>query len=117
MEILGKVDRRLVGVSPRTTIGAARRLAKTSSVDLLPVLQNGRLVGMVLGDDLERHPSEKEAGVSVEKIMRKPVFVSEDADANEVRKLLISHNLPRIPVVDSESSMVCVGTVSSSDLV
>ena len=107
------LDRRLVAVSPNTSLEAARRLSATSNVDLLPVLLDGRLVGIVLKEDLDRHA----AASKVSEIMKKPVFVLRDADLNEARKLVISHNLSRIPVVDSRFGMMCIGTVSSTALV
>jgi IMP dehydrogenase len=110
------IDRHLVAVSPQTSINAARRLAHGSTVSVLPVLLDGKLIGVLSQNTLNAERTEEELHEPVEKIMEKPIFVEEKADAKEARKILMNNNLTRIPVVDSKSSMICIGTVSSTDL-
>ena len=107
------VDRKLVAVSPETSVGAAKKLAHNSRVSMLPVVSGNRLVGMVEIEPI----AGKDDQLKVSQIMKKPVFVEQTGTLEDARKLIIEHGLSRLPVVDSARSMMCIGTISSSDLI
>ncbi len=110
--ISGLIDRKIVAVSPQTSVETARELAKRSGVGTLPVLSHGKLVGIVNNDHLKESIDGK-----IEKIMKKPVFAEKDSDVKKARKMIINNGLERLPIVESKSSMICIGTVSSTDLI
>lgn len=107
------VDRKIVAVAPEASVGSAKRLAQNSRVSMLPVLSNGKLVGLVEASSLSGENDAKTVG----SIMQKPVFIEENGSMEDARKLITEHGLSRLPVVDSPKSMMCVGTLSSSDLI
>ena len=107
------VDRKLVAIAPDASVGAAKKLAHNSRISILPVVSNKKLVGVIEIESI----SYKNPDMKVSEVMGKPVFVEESAMLEEARKIIIKKGLSRLPVVDSAKSMICVGTISSSDLI
>lgn len=112
------MDRKLVAVSRGASMKAALRLAKVSGVDMLPILENNELVGMVNMDEIQRYiakdPSRESD--SVRKISKRPVFIEAGESARSAIGKIIKSGLSRIPVVESRSTMRCIGTVNATDL-
>ncbi|EET90448.1 MAG: CBS domain-containing protein [Candidatus Micrarchaeales archaeon] len=105
------ISKKLVAVSRTTSVRNAVALAKGSNVDMLPVLDGEVLVGIARLEKLEG------AGEgTVEKAMDKPVFVERDSTIENASVEIINSGLGRIPVVDSRSSMKCIGIVAATDL-
>ena len=114
------MDRKLVAVSMSTTIKAAAKLVQTSGVGMLPVLSDGKLMGVVLEEELFEyimaHPGAEDQSKNVTLVMRKPVFAEADAPLETAIKKVADNNLTRLPIVDSVKNMQCVGIVSASEL-
>jgi len=116
-----------ITVSPDTTLPAANALMKEREIRHLPVLEKGRLVGIVSRGDL------REASISasinadqyelhfllnkltVGKLMtRKVRTVAPDALVVDAADLMTEHKIAGLPVVDAEGAVV--GIVTESDL-
>lgn len=132
-----------VTVSPDTPVLDAARLIVERSVGALPVLDEGRLVGIVTEGDLimqdakVQYPTyihlldgllfyppaerrfeaelKKAVGATVGELMSPdPVTVQVDAPVEDVATLMIDRDVSRLPVLDGET---LVGIVSKSDVV
>lgn len=101
--------RHAVSVSPRASTRTALKLIRDSNSSIVLVLEDDRLVGIASENDLSREGDVRSA-------MQKPVFVDADASPDSAIRLLMKSGLPMLPVVESSSSMRCIGIVSSSDL-
>ena len=112
------MSRRLVAVHPNTRVDVAIKLLKSTNVGLLPVISDGRLVGIIDDKLLLRYETEKSFSLDekVEYIMKKPVFVEMDSTVDASMKYVIEHGLTRLPVVNSDVDMKCVGVVSATEL-
>jgi CBS domain-containing protein len=116
-----------ITVSPDTALPAANALMKEKEIRHLPVLEKGRLVGIVSRGDL------REASISasinadqyelhfllnkltVGKLMtRKVRTVAPDALVVDAADLMTEHKIAGLPVVDAEGAVV--GIVTESDL-
>jgi len=116
-----------ITVSPDTTLPAANALMKEKQIRHLPVLEKGRLVGIVSRGDL------REASISasinadqyelhfllnkltVGKLMtRKVRTVAPDALVVDAADLMTEHKIAGLPVVDADGAVV--GIVTESDL-
>ena len=114
-------------VSPDATLPAANALMKEKKIRHLPVLEKGRLVGIVSRGDL------REASISasinadqyelhfllnkltVGKLMtRKGRTVTPDALVVDAADLMTEHKIAGLPVVDAEGAVV--GIITESDL-
>ncbi len=107
------MSRHIVGVSKTTTVESARKLMKSMHVELMPVISEGRLCGIVIDSDI----AYCEGNEAVGHIMRKPQFAEADSDSTEAAKKMVENAFPRLPVVDSRRNMHCIGIVSSTDIV
>lgn len=107
------LSRHIVSVSPNTNPKMALKLMEGSNVPMLPVLENGRLVGIVYERDLGRKGGNHD---SIEQLMERPLFVEKSEGIDSAIKYMLRHKLSRIPVVDSAIGMRCIGIVSSSEL-
>ncbi|MGC8478882.1 MAG: CBS domain-containing protein [Candidatus Micrarchaeia archaeon] len=113
------MDRKVVALSPDSTILVSARLIETSSVELLPVVEGGKLIGIIEGSAILNYTlkhGREELGAPIRPFMKPPLFVEKDEPVNSVVAKIISNNLTRIPVVDSKKSMKCIGIISASDL-
>ena len=111
------MNRHLVAVSPNTSIWNAIKLMKSSNVDLLLVLQDGRLMGIVDDAALADIHLTDASAAPVSGIMQEPLCLEEKSSVDDAVKYVIEHNLSRLPVVLSKKEMRCTGTVSSTELI
>lgn len=132
-----------VTVAPDTTVTEAARLMSERRIGALPVVDRGRMVGLVTEGDLimqdvrvhfptylsllggyvfapgasDRFESSlrKAVAATVSDVMtREPITVTADALVTDVATLLVERDIARVPVMDGDS---VVGIVSKSDIV
>jgi CBS domain-containing protein len=111
------MHKHIVGVAPTTKLYAAMHLLDTSKVPLLPVLDNNVLVGIVTKSIMAKALREMPDDTPISSIMSKPVFAAMSDDINDAAEKMIKRRLPRLPVVNNKKEMLCVGIVSSTDIV
>ncbi len=112
------MDKKLVAISHDASLKSALKLAKTAGVGMLPILDGDRLVGMVGTDDIQHYIS-KDPGrgeESVDTLSKAPVFLEANETRQSAMAKIIKNGLSRMPVVESRSTMRCLGTVNSTDL-
>ncbi len=115
-----------ITVSPGTTMPEADTLMKQGRIRRLPVVEDGRLVGIVtLGDMREASPSDATslsiyelnyliAQLRVEKIMtRDPITIAPDATIHDAAKLMLDHKIGGLPVIEKGH---LVGIITESDI-
>ena len=115
-----------VTVGPKTTLPEAHKIMKDRKFRRLPVVQQGRLVGIVtLGDVREAGPSSATtlsifelnyllAQLTVDRIMtRNVVTVSPEAAIREAANLMLQHEVGALPVVEGDQ---LVGIITESDI-
>ena len=116
-----------ITVDVLTSVKDADRLAKWHEIHMLPVLQKGRLVGVVTDRDLKsasasdvsRKKINKNrhalADREVQKIMTPdPVTVRYDCTLEEAVEKLLVHNITGLPVVNQQQKVI--GVITQSDL-
>lgn len=115
-----------ITVTPSTTVPEANTLMKQGRIRRLPVVDNGRLVGIVtLGDIREASPSDATslsiyelnylvAQLTIEKIMtRDPITITPDATIHKAARLLLEHKIGSLPVVADGR---LIGIITESDI-
>ncbi len=115
-----------ITIDPRTTLPEAHKLMKECHIRRLPVVDRGKLVGILtLGDIREASPSDATslsifelnyllARLSVEKLMtRDPITIAPGATIREAAQLMLEHKIGGLPVVESEK---LVGIITESDI-
>ena len=102
-------------VSPNDSIQVAARIMKEEDTGVVPVVDNGRPVGIVTDRDIVlRAVAEGGFDKPVREIAtREVVFVKPDASTKEAEKLMSERQVRRLPVVENDR---LVGIVSLGDI-
>ncbi len=113
-------------ISPDDTIPDAHEMMKEHGVRRLPVMKNGKLVGIVSNEDIERYSPSKATTLSmgeltyllsktkISRVMSKNlVTISPDALLEEAATLMRDNRIGFLPVVDGEK---LVGIITESDI-
>jgi IMP dehydrogenase len=101
-------------VGPETTIGEVLRLTRARNISGVPVVDGGRLVGLVTSRDMR---FEKKLDDPVRNIMTrkdKLVTVGEGASDDEVLQLMHKHRIEKVLVVDD--SFALRGLITVKDI-
>lgn len=113
------MHKHIVGVSKSTKLGAALKLMHLSGVTLVPVLDRGVLVGILKKHEIEeaiKKGADTDTADVAHVVSRNLFFAEETQDIDEAAKIMVKNRLPRLPIVNDKDKMVCVGMVSSTDI-
>lgn len=115
-----------VVVSPDEAIPEAHKLMTDSNVRRLPVIDDGKLIGIITrGDVLEAGPSDAIslsifelnyliARLTVKEVMTKDVItVGRDTKLHDVAKIMLENKIGGLPVMDGDD---VVGIITESDV-
>jgi len=121
------MTRRVITVDPRTSLPDAHKLMRTNNIRRLPVVERGRLVGIVTRSDIrEASPSEATtlsiwemhyqlSKLSVGVIMTKdPYTVTPDTTIKDAAKLMYTYKFGGLPVVNDAGELQ--GIMTESDI-
>jgi CBS domain-containing protein len=105
-------------VSPDTTVTEAAELMESEDVGSLPVLDGDELAGMITDRDIVLRAvarGKDPRGMPVREVStREVVTVRGDEDLSEALKLMASHQVRRLPVVDDSNRLV--GVLAQADV-
>ncbi|HSI06569.1 MAG TPA: IMP dehydrogenase, partial [Myxococcota bacterium] len=92
-----------VTIGPDATLGDARELMKRHGISGIPVVENGRLVGIITNRDLR---FESRATEKVRNVMTKDVKTArEGIGSDESKALLQKYRIEKLPVVDDRGTL------------
>ena len=108
------MNKNAIIIAPDKTVNDARFLFRTHRIGGLPVVQDGKLLGVFTIADLKkaRLGTTKLADV----MTRNPVVAFEDEKISDVFEKMTSHRIGRVPVVAKSDRQSFRGLVSLSDL-
>lgn len=107
------MTRRLVTIGPETSGDAARRLMDEHRIRHLPVVAEGRLVGMLSDRDV-RSATARSSGTIAGRIMTpNPVTVTSETRIEHAARLMLDARFGALPVVDGHA---LIGIVTYTDL-
>lgn len=121
------MTREVVVVAPETTLPEAHRLMNDNQIRRLPVMKDGRLVGIVTRGDVRGAEASDATSLSVwelqylitkikiQEIMTlDPVTISQDSTIGEAARLMLDYKISGLPVVDGQGKLV--GIITESDI-
>lgn len=107
----------VVTVDPDTTLADALEAIRSNNIRHLPVLDGGKLAGVVTDRDLRLAlgpRGEPADGATVSDVMSpSPITVSPDTPVEEAGRVLIEHRIGCLPVIENDE---LVGILTESDL-
>ncbi len=107
----------VVYVSIESNLGEAKNLMKEKNVKRLPVLKDGKLVGIIVSHDIERALASPGyyINVPVEWVMTKEVMtVDVEDDILKAAENLVNFNITALPVMSGEE---LVGIISAKHII
>ena len=115
-----------ITIDIKTTLPEAHKLMKECRIRRLPVVDHGKVVGILTqGDIREASPSDATslsifelnyllAKLNVEKIMtRDPITITPGATIREAAQIMLEHKIGGLPVIENER---LVGIITESDI-
>ncbi len=121
------MTRDVLTITPDTTLPEAHRLMIQNQIRRLPVMENGRLVGIITrGDVRGAEPSGATtlsiwelnyliSNLKVGQIMTTdPLTISQDATIGEAARLMMDNKISGLPVVDDDGKVA--GIITESDI-
>jgi len=110
------MTREVIQVTPQTRMGSIRKLLRERRISGVPVVQDGKLEGLISIEDLINALAESAMEATVgEKMTRNPVTLRAEEPVVMAINLFTSHGYGRFPVVDEEGRMV--GIVTRGDII
>ncbi|MDX1664692.1 MAG: CBS domain-containing protein [Candidatus Promineifilaceae bacterium] len=116
-----------ITATPDTTLPHAHRLLMENRIRRLPVVEKGRLVGIITRGDIRgAQPSDATSltiwemnyllsQLKLKSLMTpRPITVHEDATIAEAARLMLRHKVSGLPVVDAGDTLV--GIITESDI-
>ena len=118
MQLRDIMDRNVAVLTPDTPLREVVRQMSTTQVRLLPVCEDGKLVGMITLRDLILRATaqgcDPETSAAHEVMTRQIVYCCEDQDVNAAAALMAEYRLSRLPVLDRQGRLV--GMITYNDL-
>jgi len=112
------MTRKVDMIPSNTPIQAAADLMRRADVGMLPVAEEGRLVGTVTDRDIAvravARGADPKATATREVMNREVISAYEDQDARDVARLMEENNVRRVVIVNRNNE--AVGIVSVDDL-
>lgn len=121
------MTRDVVTITSDTTLPDAHRLMDEKGIRRLPVLKEGRLVGIVTRGDVRGAEPSGATSLSIwelhyllakltitEVMTRNPITISQDATIGEAAQVMLDSRISGLPVVDSGGKVV--GIITESDI-
>ncbi|HXQ20307.1 MAG TPA: CBS domain-containing protein [Candidatus Acidoferrales bacterium] len=111
MLVRDRMSRKVISVQRQDPIAATRTLMHKHGVRQFPVVQQERLVGIVTDRDLRSAPAS--AKTVSEVMTSKPTTVGPDVAVDEAARLLRTHKIGALPVVENGT---LIGILAGADV-
>lgn len=114
MKINEIMTRDVISLSATSDLKQAAQLMKQFNVGSIPVVEKGKIIGIVTDRDIAIRAFGENKNVVVRDIMTSnPVTVDENIDVKEASDIMSQRQIRRLPVVSKDKSLV--GIVSLGD--
>ncbi len=113
MRVTERMTVKPTSVSPRDTLAAAKALMDAEGVHRLPVLEGGRLVGILSERDLRMHWGYLDSTRVDAAMTSDPIFVAPETDIEDAARIMLRHKIGGLPVVDKSK---LIGIITTTDI-
>jgi len=114
MQVGEWMERKLITIDRNTTIQEAISLMKKHSIRHLPVIEEGRLAGLVTEGDMRQvFVASLIEELSIDDVMIKdPITVKADTEIDDAARLIHYNKIGGLPVVDEDERLLGIITVA-----
>ncbi len=113
MQVGARMTRNPATVSPRDTLARAKALMDAGGFRRLPVVEGGKLVGIITERDLRQHIGYLDATRVDGAMSAAPMTVPPRSSVQDAARLLLQHKVGGLPVVEDGKLL---GIMTTSDL-
>ncbi len=127
MLVTNWMSKNVITINEDDSMQEAMKLMKQHSIRMLPVLKDGRLVGVLTDRDLKRASASDATTLDVHEMLylitkikvksimsKNPIAVAPDLTVEETAEILLNNKISGAPVVDEKGKIV--GTITQTDL-
>ncbi|MDD1675631.1 MAG: IMP dehydrogenase [Methanomicrobiales archaeon] len=108
------IERNVISVGPEATVADVERLMNQHGISGVPVMENGRVIGIVSRRDV-RAIIPKRGSESIRRVMtEEPITADENINMETALEIMYANKVERLPVVDSEGKLI--GIVTMQDI-
>jgi len=111
MKVKDVMTKNVIYVTLPGTRDEVLQIFKTEGVSGIPVLRDGKVVGIITRTDLLRKPEEEQLALLM---TRNPITISPEEPLENAAKILYEKKIRRLPVVENEK---LVGIISIADII
>lgn len=121
------MSKTVITVDVNDSMQHAIGLIKENKINMLPVLEKGKLVGVITDRDLKKSSASDATTLEIHELLyllsrikikqimtRNPITVPPDYTLEETSELLLKHKISGMPVVDKNENLV--GVISKADI-
>ncbi len=94
-----------VTLGPQQTVADALQLKKKFGISGMPIIENGKLVGIVTNRDLRFEENLKRPIVEVMTAIEKLIVAKVNVSMEEAMRLMQKHRIEKLPIVDAERNL------------
>jgi CBS domain-containing protein len=113
METAKRMTSKLITVAPRDSLAKAKALMDSGNFRHLPVLEDGRLIGILSDRDMRPHSGYLDSTHVDAAMTSNPVTITSTTTVEEAARLMLRLKISAVPVVDDGKP---VGILSTSDI-
>jgi acetoin utilization protein AcuB len=100
-------------LAPDDTLSVAIAVMEAGDFRTIPVIQDGKLIGIISDRDIRRNWQQAE-NTKIKAVMTEnPICISADDSVNEAVRLLLSHKIGGLPVIRNDK---LVGIITTTDI-
>jgi acetoin utilization protein AcuB len=116
-----------ITIDADASMNDAIKLLKNHNIKMLPVMEKGKLVGIVTDRDLKRASASDATSLEIHELLyliskikireimtKNPITVPQDYTVEETAEILLKHNISGVPVIDQYRDVV--GTITQNDI-
>lgn len=112
------MHKEVIAVSPLCRISEVRDGIYRYNYTGFPVVDEGRLVGMITFDDIRRIPPHEQEKMTVKEVaVRAPITINPHQSAKMAMDLMYENDVGRLAVVEKDDAQKLIGIITRSDVI
>jgi acetoin utilization protein AcuB len=113
MLVASRMSRNPATASPKETLAAADAKMHSGNFRHLPIIENGKLLGMLSDHDIRQHQGHLADTRVTGAMSDNPIVVGPDTTMEEAAEIMLERKISGLPVVEKDQ---LVGIVTTTDL-